>query len=308
MKEIKLSPSRNNFQFQFIGVDIANGKDIEYSYKLAGADKDWIFNGTITSASYANLDPGHYTFKVRAKHKGDNVILLVLAAAGFVIASVIRAYYLRRLEKQNAIIEKQNAISSERSRIAADMHDDMGAGLSRIRYLSAAMKNEIKDDGVKNDFDKLITGSDELVDKMNEIIWTLNSSNETLEDTIYYIRSQCSEMLDNANIIFEYNLPVSIPGKMISSEEKRNLYLVVKEAVHNVIKHSQATRVNLSVKITDQLTISVADNGRGFDAEENKLKGNGLSNYQKRMTVLKGTVAIQSGEKGTTVTLGIPLA
>lgn len=328
-KEIKLNPSQNNLQFQFIGVDIANGKDIEYSYELAGADKDWIYNGTITSASYSNLNPGHYTFKVRAKHKGDNVwteieqplsfyiktpwnkswwfILLAFAAAGLVIASIIRAYYLRRIENQNAIIEKQNAISSERSRIAADMHDDMGAGLSRIRYLSAAMKNDIHDEGVKKELDKLIAGSDELVDKMNEIIWTLNSSDETLEDTIYYIRSQCSEILDLAKINFEYSLPDFIPNKLVSSEEKRNLYLVVKEAVHNATKHSGATKVGLHVQITGQFCISVDDNGIGFNAEQDKLKGNGLSNYKKRMALLKGTVKIESGKSGTKVIFKIPL-
>lgn len=82
---------------------------------------------------------------------------------------------------------------------------------------------------------------------------------------------------------------------------------MVKEAVHNVIKHSQATQADLTVQITDRLLISVADNGNGFDTEQNKLKGNGLSNFQKRMTVLKGIVTIQSGEKGTTVNFEVPL-
>jgi signal transduction histidine kinase len=215
---------------------------------------------------------------------------------------------LQKLESALLLEKMNNQITIERSRIAADMHDDMGAGLSRMRYLSTAMKNEIKDDGLKKELDKLISGSDELVDKMNDIIWMLNSGEETLEDVLYYIRSQCSEMLDQANINFEYSLPDSFPDKMVSNEEKRNLYLVVKEAVHNAIKHSQATQVELSVQISDQLKISVIDNGIGFNAEQSKLKGNGLSNYQKRMAVLKGRVAIQSGQKGTTITFEIPLA
>jgi signal transduction histidine kinase len=326
---LSLAPFQNNLQFHFIAIDLNKGKDIEYSYKLERAEKDWNFNGTNQSASYANIKPGKYFFKVRARHKGENewieiteslqftiatpwnkswwFILLVCVAIGFIIWIISRAYYLRRIEKQNAIIEKQNAISSERSRIAADMHDDMGAGLSRMRYLSAAMKNEIKDEGMKEDFDKLITGSDELVDKMNDIIWLLNSGDETLENVVYYIRSQCSEMLDHANISFEYSLPDNFPGKMISSEEKRNLYLVIKEAVHNIIKHSQATKVNLFVQIDKQIKIIVADNGKGFNAEENNLKGNGLGNYQKRMTVLKGKVNIQSTGNGTVISFEVPL-
>jgi signal transduction histidine kinase/ligand-binding sensor domain-containing protein len=325
---LSLTPSQNNLQFHFIGVDLNKGKDIEYSYTLTGADKDWNYNATNQSASYANLEPGKYTFKVRARHKGEikwieitepmqfNIatpwnkswwfIIVLVALIGFAVWLIIRSYYLRKLEKQKAIIEKQAAITSERSRIAADMHDDMGAGLSRMRYLSATMKKEIQDDGLKNDFDKLITGSDELVDKMNDIIWMLNSGDETLENVLYYIRSQCSEMLDHANINFQYNLPNIIPAKMINSEEKRNLYLVVKESVHNVIKHSETTKVNLYVQIDKQLKIIVADNGKGFDTEENKFKGNGLGNYQKRMTVLKGKVDIQSNENGTKVIFEVP--
>jgi signal transduction histidine kinase len=160
---------------------------------------------------------------------------------------------------------------------------------------------------LKNDLDKLIAGSDELVDKMNEIIWTLNSGDETLTDVLYYIRSQCSEMLDNAGINFKYQLPDVIPQKIINSEEKRNLYLVVKEAVHNAIKHSKASDITLSVQIGHYLAISITDNGTGFNTELNKLTGNGLNNYKKRMLLLKGTVTLESGPKGTTVTFQVPL-
>ena len=327
---LSFGSSQNNVQFHFVGVDFSKGKDIEYSYTLKGADKDWNYNGNNQSASYANLKPGKYLFKVKARHKGENkwveiekplqftiatpwnkswwFILFIAAVIGFAIWLISRAYFLRRIEKQKAIIEKQAAISSERSRIAADMHDDMGAGLSRMRYLSTALQNEIKDEGLKKDFDKLISGSDELVDKMNDIIWTLNSGDEKLEEVVYYIRSQCSEILNNANIGFEYSLPESFPDKMISSEEKRNLYLVVKEAVHNAIKHSHTTQVHLSVEIHKRLVISVTDNGIGFNAEQSRLKGNGLSNYRKRMDTLKGAVAIESGEKGTTIKFEMPLA
>jgi signal transduction histidine kinase/ligand-binding sensor domain-containing protein len=328
LQNISLKPSQNNLFFQFIAVDLANAKDIEYSYRLVGADEDWVYNGSLTSASYANLIPGTYRFAVRARHKGDIIWtaletpvlivietpwnktwwfkLLLILAFGFIIWFVIRLFYLRKLEKQQAIIEKQAAISNERSRIASDMHDDMGTGLSRMRYLSTAIKNEVHDIGLQQDIEKLITGSDELVDQMNEIIWTLQNSDETLEETIYYIRSQCSEMLDHANIGFAYNLPESVPKRMVSSEEKRNLYLVVKEAVHNVVKHAQASRVSLSVEITHRLKIIVADNGKGFDVDKNKLKGNGLSNYEKRMRVLKGSVHIRSDANGTTVYFDIP--
>jgi signal transduction histidine kinase len=331
-ENILLQPDENNLQFRFTLLDLDNkilGKNYEYLLKRNNETANWqSLQGTNTIA-FSRLNPGAYTLMVRMQDEsgngyinGSNIfhftiatvwyntawfILLCIGIAGLIVWAFIRLYYQRKLEKQKAIIEKQTAISSERSRIAADMHDDMGAGLSRMRYLSTAMKNDIKDEGIKKELDKLITGSDELVDKMNEIIWTLNSGDETLEDVLYYIRSQCSEMLDHANINFEYSLPTTILNKIITSEEKRNMNLVVKEAVHNAIKHSKATNIKLAVQITKSLIITVADNGTGFDPEEQKFKGNGLGNYQKRMVLLKGTVSMQSGEKGTILIFEIPL-
>ena len=187
------------------------------------------------------------------------------------------------------------------------MHDDLGAGLSRIRYLSAGMKNEIREERLKKDFDKIITSSDELVDNMNEIIWALNSTDEKLEDVLYYIRSQCSEMLDGAGISLLATMPDSIPDKKLTSEEKRNLFLVVKEAVHNILKHAEASTVCIVIKIEHNLYITITDNGKGFKVNESRLKGNGLGNYQKRMNSLKGSVDIQSGSKGTTIQFVMPL-
>ncbi len=253
--------------------------------------------------------------ELRQKESENVTRLWIIAALGFgligiVIATVAQYRNFKNKQKlalQHTIIEKQVALVYERSRIATDMHDDLGAGLSRIRYMSAGMKNEIKDEGLKKDFDKIITGSDELVDKMNEIIWALNSSDEKLEDVLYYIRSQCSEMLDAAGIALQATLPEFIPEKILNSEEKRNLFLLVKEAVHNITKHAQASSVNIVMQIENSLHITIADNGSGFNVDESRLKGNGLGNFQKRMNSLKGTVDIKSGSNGTTVQFIMPL-
>jgi len=332
-ENISLQPDENNLQFTFTLLDLANKisyKNYEYLLKRNNESADWQrLQGTNTIA-FSRLKPGTYTLLVRMQDEsgegyinGSNIfhftiatvwyntawfIFICIGIAVFIAWAFMRLYYQGKIVQQKAIIDKQNAINSERSRIAADMHDDMGSGLSRMRYLSSAMKIDINDEGIKKELDKLITGSDELVDKMNEIIWTLNSGDETLEDVLYYIRSQCSEMLDHANIDFAYSIPDVIPLRMISSEEKRNIYLVVKEAVHNAIKHSKASNIKLAAQITGSLIITVSDNGIGFDPEQQKFKGNGLSNYQKRMLLLNGTVSLQSGENGTTIIFQKPLA
>lgn len=239
----------------------------------------------------------------------------ILAVMICYLIAIIKKWYFQ--EKEMAFHEKlesallvekmQNQIYSERSRIAADMHDDMGAGLSRMRYLSAAIQQKVHDENIHGELNKLISSSDELVDRMNEIIWTLNSSDGTLEDTLYYIRSQCSEMLDHANINVEYDLPQSIPYKIISSDDKRNLYLLVKEAVHNAIKHSGADLVNIKCTIADTIEFTVTDNGRGFDTAAIKKTGNGLINYKKRIGKLNGHYQLVTAPgKGTKTSFKIP--
>lgn len=107
-------------------------------------------------------------------------------------------YLRQQLKKQQAILEKERALTEERSRIAADMHRDVGAGLSRIRYITAAMRDKLDK---SDDIDKIVSLSDESVEKMNEIIWALNQGNQQLDELIYYTRSQCSEMVSNASSI-----------------------------------------------------------------------------------------------------------
>lgn len=331
-ENITLKPNENNLQFSFTVLDLENvvsSKNYEYSLTNISDKPVWQkLNGTNIIA-FNQLNPGDYYLQVRMLDEANNiyiygsnrfhftiatpwnkswwfitfVALVILLAVG----AIIRAYFLRRIEKQRALIEKQTALVNERKRIASDMHDDLGAGLSRIRYMSTGMKNEIKDEALKKDFDKIITSSDELVDNMNEIIWALNSSDEKLEDVLYYIRSQCSEMLDAAGITLHATLPESIPEKIFNSEEKRNLHLVVKEAMHNIVKHAQASTVTMVMQIDNNLHIIINDNGKGFNINENRLKGNGLGNYQKRMNSLKGTVKINSDRNGTIIEFEIPL-
>ena len=329
---LTLKPNENNLQFSFIVLDLNNAvSNTNYEYSLTNNSDKLVWqklNGTNIIA-FNQLNPGNYYLRVRMLDEANNLyingsnrfhfsiatpwnkswwfIALVSLSILLAVWAIIRAYFLRRIEKQKALIERQTALVNERKRIASDMHDDLGAGLSRIRYMSAGLKNEIKDEGLKKDFDKIIKSSDELVDNMNEIIWALNSSDEKLEDVLYYIRSQCSEMLDSAGIALQASLPESIPKKILNSEEKRNLFLVVKEAVHNILKHAHATTVSIVMQIENNLQITIADNGRGFNAEESRIKGNGLGNFHKRMSLLKGTVEIKSGSGGTVIQFTMPL-
>ncbi len=212
-----------------------------------------------------------------------------------------------KIAHQKSVIEKQLALAEERSRIAEDMHDDVGAGLSRIRYISAAMKDNAELN--KEQIDRIVSLSDESVEKMNEIIWALNQGNQLLEEILYFTRSQCSEMISNAGIDYSFILPDKIPAITMSWKDCRNIYLLVKEAVNNAIKHAEASKISVEIIIQQQLIITVKDDGKGFDAALQNANGNGLRNYKKRIDHLKGKYTLHTTPgNGTSLQFEIPIS
>ncbi|MBN8674073.1 MAG: hypothetical protein J0L56_08065 [Chitinophagales bacterium] len=320
------SPSGNNLQFRFIGLDINSGNDIEYSYRLTGADQDWIYNSNITTASYANLAPGKYAFTVRARHKGDNEwsmmqtpfafsiqtpwtktwwwkFLLVTVAAA-VVWFIIRSYYLRKLEHQKAVLEKKQAIEKERTRIATDMHDDFGASLSRIKFLSEKIQLQKNEDLKMNeDLGKISAYSDEMAEKMGEIVWALNQRYDSSGDLVSFCRSYASEYLEDKNIKLSFSSNM-VKDIKINGEIRRNIFLVMKEALHNVVKHAHATAVSITIDCDKELKVRIRDNGRGFDPQAVRPFANGLENMKKRTGEILGAIRIEN-KNGTEVSITV---
>jgi two-component system, NarL family, sensor kinase len=225
-----------------------------------------------------------------------------LLSLGIFAFAQFRNYKTR---KALLIAEKQNAIVEERLRIATDMHDDVGSGLSTIRYIVTSVVNgqTIQNVGLQ----KVIDISDDAIQKMKEIIWSLNESNQNLENLIYYIRGQVGEIVANANIDFEFQIPDTIPSIFFGWKQNRNTYLLVKEAVNNAVKHSGATMITVQFEISNHLFIKISDNGKGFD-QTSVSEGNGLKNYKKRIATLNGSYRLNSEiGKGTTVLIDLPL-
>ena len=150
--------------------------------------------------------------------------------------------------------------------------------------------------------DKILSLSDESVEKMNEIIWSLNRGDSSLEELIYHIRSQVATMVSNASLVFTYRIPEAIPVKSLNWNTSRHIYLLTKEAVNNALKHAEASVIHLQFEMQDsQLSISVADNGKGFDKTIARRDGNGLKSYEKRTASLNGTYQIRPADGGGTV-------
>jgi len=202
--------------------------------------------------------------------------------------------------------EKQKAVEHERTRIATDMHDDLGAGLSSIRFLSEKVKRNSFSDVTKDDIDKMQFHSNELLEKMNEIIWAMNERNDSLEDLLFYTRYYIQEYCEENNLKCIIHLPDSIPPVFVSGEMRRNIFLTVKESLHNIVKHAHAQNVEVIFKIDKALEIKIKDDGKGLGEAHKFIGGNGLRNMQKRMESIGGTLNIENGE-GVIVEARVPL-
>ncbi len=213
------------------------------------------------------------------------------------------------LREKELIIQKQTALQAERTRIAAEMHDDLGGGLTTIKFLGQKMLRKISDVEHKTQLTKIVDNSQHLVSNMSEIIWAMNAGFDSLGSLVAYARRYASEYLSNHDLRLSFNYERQENRIEISGEKRRHIYLIIKEILHNIVKHADATIVSSSWNIEeDQLLITVSDNGIGIDhsEEEGVLTGNGLQNMQDRISLLDGQIKWQTNN-GTTVTLTIPL-
>jgi two-component system, NarL family, sensor kinase len=240
--------------------------------------------------------------------------LSLLGVAGFGLLVLLLVIYFRtRISRQKMAglrkdieVKELQAREDERSRLAADMHDDLGAGLSTIRMISELAKNK-ETDALKQDIRKISVRSEELVESMRQMIWAMSNNNNSLEDLVVYIRAYARQFLDDHQLDVAFHLPGQFPDVLIKGPVKRNIFLVVKEVLHNVVKHAQAGHVDISMDADDTgFHIIIRDNGKGLNKEEGNRFGNGLKNMERRMREINGSVELQS-ENGTLVTIRVPL-
>ncbi|MEP7377755.1 MAG: two-component regulator propeller domain-containing protein [Chitinophagaceae bacterium] len=319
-----LSHDQRVISFEFANMDFMNPDVFTYAYKLEGFDDNWNYISDRNSITYTNLDPGTYTLLVKqANHLGiwnevpTRVVLIVTPpfwqtwwfytvcalAIVVVVYFLVRSYINRKLEKQLTSLEKKQAVELERNRISTELHDDMGGELSAIRLLS-----EMNITGVspQQQLSKISASSGELVQKMNEIVWALNVNNDTLQGLIAYMRRYAVKYLDDVGIDCVFKQPQQVPDKEVDGVTRRNIFLLLKEALNNIVKHSHATNVEIAISIENLLQLTIHDNGKGTPADMlQNGNGNGLRNMQQRVKDLKGAMEITNHE-GTTVQFSLP--
>ena len=215
-----------------------------------------------------------------------------------------------KLENERKEFEKQIAIvttrQEERDRISADMHDELGSGMTAIRLMSEIVKTKMKDQAFP-ELEKISNSSNDLLGKMNSIIWTMKSSNDSLESLVAYLRAHALEYFDSTPISCRVQVPDTIPIIEMSGEKRRNIFLSVKESLNNIMKHAQASEVTIQISVHPKnLVIQVSDNGIGIDTEKLRRFGNGLSNMKRRMESINGDFNVENNG-GSVITFTSPL-
>lgn len=209
---------------------------------------------------------------------------------------------ISRLEIENmkAVYETRE---EERNRISAELHDDLGGGLSTIRLMAEMVSKAHLNVDMRH-LEFISEKSQELIENMNEIIWSLNNKTDSLAGMIAHIRQYAFKYLEHTAIELNFNATMQAGDIQISAMIRRQLFLLLKESLHNILKHSGASHVKINADCTDHLLLKISDNGKGIASDA--VNGNGLINMQKRISKLNGTISIYA-DAGTTIILQVPL-
>ncbi|KNB61864.1 sensor histidine kinase [Chryseobacterium sp. Hurlbut01] len=213
----------------------------------------------------------------------------------------LREKQLKESEHQNQLLqkelEKQKSIEAERERISHDMHDDLGAGISALKLQAEFLKQRAENDDLKNDIDELLKTSEEMNLSMREMLWSLNSGNDTLGSFIDYSKMYAQNFLKKTKILLLTESENVVLETIITTEQRRNLFLCLKEALNNAYKHSESNQLKLSfIQRDKEFMMKISDNGIGINHE--KAEGNGLRNMKRRMQEQNGHCEVTT-ENGT---------
>ena len=317
-QQLKLKSGQNHLTFELNAIYFTNPEDVLYKYKLEGIDNGYTISGNPVIV-YPSLPPGKYTLKIQALTKNgvasaneinytfeidkafyqtrffQLLIIIFLVSMGALVAYLSE----RRKRKQKEILEKirEEEFMKLRQRTAEDFHDEMGNKLTRISILADILKSKF--DQNEGETHKLVNqikeNTNALYSGSRDIIWSLNSQNDGLYEIAEHIREIGVEIFHDAKIELEYSHNIPNNGLKLKLDHSRNLIMIFKEVYNNILKHAKATKVTVTLNLTEtnELLITISDNGVGFDAETVQ-KGNGVKNIKNRISRMTGDVRITS--------------
>ncbi|HEY3135071.1 MAG TPA: two-component regulator propeller domain-containing protein [Blastocatellia bacterium] len=320
MSAIELPASRNDLLIEYVGLSFQGEQEIKYQYKLEGANADWSQPAELRSVNYGRLSPGGYRFLVRAINREGiastepamfefRILPPVWQRWWFIslmtlfIAAVIYALYRYRLRR---LIELERV----RTRIASDLHDDIGSNLSLIAGLSEMLGQHARatDSHMADRLSQIAAVSRRSVDAMSDIVWAVNPKRDRLIDLSQRMRRFASDSFTARDIQFHFDAPSPQHNVKIGAEVRREVFLIFKEGVNNIVKHSRCTAAEVALQIDHgMITLKLSDDGRGFDQSTSD-GGQGLSSMRRRAEKLGGElIVISRAGAGTSVIMKAPI-
>jgi signal transduction histidine kinase len=236
---------------------------------------------------------------------------LIAAALLVWVGATVRVIEARKYQRQLQRAEQERTLERERARIAQDLHDELGSSLTRLSLLSGLVKADKENpEQVELHAGKLSNAADQTVRALEEIVWAVRPGSDTLQSLMDYIAHFANELFDGNSAHCRLDLPNDMPALPLPPEMRHNIFLIVKEALTNALKHAKAREVQVQSKLSGHtLQILVADDGRGFDPQS-LAEGwrNGMGNIRRRTAAMNAKLDVQSTPgKGTTVTLSVDL-
>ncbi len=325
-KQITLSHDQNIFSISFSSMDFRSEKGRLYSYRLEGFDKKWTEPSPQHTVTYTNLDPGTYTFYVRGSNtdgkwnEKGNYIRIVIVPAWYqtwlfkiaiilIAAGGIYAFYRYRLRQALKL-------QSIRNNIASDLHDEIGSTLSSISISSAVIRKKIKTDTAEVDglLNQISSNTDNMMEAMSDIVWAVNTKNDKFENVVNRMRAFAIEILEPDGVLLNMNVSSQLDNVVLDMQQRKNLYLIFKEAINNIAKYAGCKNVYVDITLQSRkVCMKIKDDGKGFSTTNpgsdgmNTMGGNGLNNMHSRARELNGKLVINSGtDAGTEIKLEFP--
>ena len=328
---IKVGPGREDLEFQFTGLSLNSPAHVRFKYRLAGLEKDWNDSGSERKAIYRHVPPGQYVFHVMACNSdsvwsNDHALLavtvnpffyqtawfrggtgvLLMAGLSLAVATTMRQRMRRRLDR----LKRQHELERERARIAQDLHDDLGAGLTEIGLLGGMLQDPLRLPTHKQEaLDRIVRRCHDLVMGLDEIVWAVNPRNDSVNSLGGYLCRYAQSFLEPTAIRCRLEMQEADPDLPLNSEQRHNLFLAFEEALTNVVRHSGATevRINIVAGNNGRLSVGIEDNGRGI-SKTIGTDADGLINLRQRMANIGGQCEIISRPAGgVSVSLTLPL-
>lgn len=326
LKSIRLPYSGHSFSIEFASMSFMQHEKLNYEYMLEGSDEPWTSLKSPLPIKYNLLPHGHYRFLVRARdaegnYSKETTALPIYIAPPFwktiwfyiLITSLVAGilYYLHRLRLQRLL-----QVEKVRSRLARDLHDDMGSTLSTINILSniAILQSPLDEKVSKEYMTTINTSTTQMMESMDDIVWSINPVNDSFTKVLARMKEVAGSNLEANEIEYDFEVAPSVKDLNFSMEVRRDIFLVFKEALNNIIKYSKCTHVKFKLsRSAKDFVLLVEDNGVGFDPElraqsSRNTRGNGLKNMKKRAESINGQLVVDSAPgKGTRVSFAVPI-